>query len=116
MSKDGGSGGMPFNKKLLWQEGGELIFNEGRGESSSAINYYHKKEERRAALSIKLTKYQGHTNDTFEYYQKSIKKILKDKNVIAKIPAILLPDFPQELLCGVWHNFIGFSHNPGIDL
>ena len=47
---------------------------------------------------------------------KNQSKILKDKNVIAKIPAILLPDFPQELLCGVWHNFIGFSHNPGIDL
>ena len=53
----------------------------------------------------KLAKHQGHTDDTFEYYQKSIKNILKDKNVIAKIPAIMLLDFPQDLLCGVWHNF-----------
>ena len=34
MSKDGGSGGMPFNKKLLLQGGGELILNdEGEGKA-----------------------------------------------------------------------------------
>jgi len=38
--------------------------------------------------------HQGHTNDAFEYCQKPIKKILKDENVIAKIPAIMPPDFP----------------------
>jgi hypothetical protein len=32
-------------------------------------------------------------NATFEFYQKLIKKILKDEDVIAKIPAIVLPDF-----------------------
>ena len=46
----------PSTKNYYYKEGGELIFNEGRGESSSAINYYHKKEERRAALSIKINK------------------------------------------------------------
>ena len=51
--------------------------------------------------------HQGHTNNIFEYYQKSIKKILKDEDVITKIPAIVLGDFPQELLGGIWHNFIG---------
>jgi hypothetical protein len=30
MSKDGGSGGMPFNKKLLLQGGGELIGERGK--------------------------------------------------------------------------------------
>ena len=46
MSKDGGRGGKPFNKKLLLQGGGgELIFNDGgEGKGSSTINYYHKKE------------------------------------------------------------------------
>jgi len=53
--------------------------------------------------------HQGHTNDAFEYHQKLIKNILKGEDVIAKIPAIIPPDFPQELLGGVWHNFIGFS-------
>jgi len=37
--------GKAFNKKLLLQGGGELIFNDrGEGESSSTINYYHKEE------------------------------------------------------------------------
>lgn len=59
--------------------------------------------------------HQGRTNDAFEYYQKSIKKILKDENVIAKIAAIVLPDFPQELLGGVWRNFVGFFRDPAMN-
>ena len=38
----------------------------------------------------------------FEYYQKSTKKILKDEDVIAKIPAIVLSDVPKELLCIIY--------------
>jgi hypothetical protein len=52
--------------------------------------------------------HQGKTNDAFEYYQKSIKKILKDEDVTAKLPAIVPSDFPKELLGGVWRNFVGF--------
>ncbi|KIM40092.1 hypothetical protein M413DRAFT_28622 [Hebeloma cylindrosporum] len=59
--------------------------------------------------------HQGRTNDAFEYYQKSIKKILKDENVIANIPAIVPPDFPQELLGGVWRNFVGFFRDPAMN-
>ena len=59
--------------------------------------------------------HQGRTNDAFEYYQKSIKKILKDENVIAKIPAIVPPDFPQELLGSVWRNFVGFFRDPAMN-
>ncbi|KAF8869261.1 hypothetical protein CPB84DRAFT_1839606 [Gymnopilus junonius] len=50
--------------------------------------------------------HRGDENGAFEYYQKSIKKILKDENVTAKLPAIVPPDFPQELLGCVWRNFI----------
>ncbi|PPQ95396.1 hypothetical protein CVT26_008242 [Gymnopilus dilepis] len=54
----------------------------------------------------------GDINGAFDHYQKSIKKILKDENVIAKLPAIVPPDFPQELLGGVWRNFVGFFRDP----
>jgi len=40
---------------------------------------------------------------------------LKGEDVIVKIPAIIPPDFPQELLGGVWHNFIGFFHDPAMN-
>lgn len=59
--------------------------------------------------------HQGRTNDAFEYYQKSIKKILKDEDVVAKIPAIVPPDFPLELLGGVWRNFVGFFRDPAMN-
>lgn len=39
-----------------------------------------------------------------------IKQILKDEDVIAKIPAIVLPDVPQKILSSIWHNFIGLFH------
>ena len=58
---------------------------------------------------------QGRINDAFEFYQKSIKKILKDEDCIAKIPAVVLPDFPQELLGGVWRNFVGFFRDPAMN-
>ncbi|KDR70653.1 hypothetical protein GALMADRAFT_254688 [Galerina marginata CBS 339.88] len=59
--------------------------------------------------------HQGRINDAFEYYQKSIKKILKDEDVTAKIPAIVPPDFPQELLGAVWRNFVGFLRDPAMN-
>jgi hypothetical protein len=55
---------------------------------------------------------QGNANEAFEYYQKSIKKILKDEAVTAKLPAIVPPDFPQETLGAVWRNFVGFFRDP----
>ena len=58
---------------------------------------------------------QGRINDAFEYYQRSIKKILKDEDVIAKIPALVPPDFPEELLGGVWRNFVGFFRDPAMN-
>jgi len=66
------------------------------GESPSIINYYYKE----GGINIqwwgrgKKLFNNDYSNDTFEYYQKPIKKILKDKNVISKIPSIMLPDFP----------------------
>lgn len=59
--------------------------------------------------------HQGKVNDAFEYYQKSITKILRDENVTAKIPAIVPPDFPQELLGAVWRNFLGFLRDPAMN-
>jgi len=51
---------------------------------------------------------QGNSQGAFDLYQASVKKILKDENVIAKIPAIVPDDFPQETLGAVWRNFVGF--------
>ncbi|KAF9460325.1 hypothetical protein BDZ94DRAFT_1266299 [Collybia nuda] len=51
-------------------------------------------------------------NGAFDYYQKSIKKILKDEIVTAKLPALVPPDFPQETLGAVWRNFLGFFRDP----
>lgn len=59
--------------------------------------------------------HQGKTNDAFNYYQRSIKKILKDENVIAKIPAVVPDGFPQELLGAVWRNFVGFFRDPAMN-
>jgi hypothetical protein len=42
------------------------------------------------------------------------KKILRDKNVIAKIPAIIPDNFPQETLGAVWCNFVGFFRDPAM--
>ncbi|KAG5646720.1 hypothetical protein DXG03_002402 [Asterophora parasitica] len=58
----------------------------------------------------------GKPKETFEYYQKAIKKIIKDENVTAKIPAIL-PDnsMPQELLIMLWRNFVGFLRDPAMN-
>lgn len=57
----------------------------------------------------------GDTNGAFEYYQKSIKKILKDEIVTAKLPALVPPDFPQETLGAVWRNFVGFFRDPAMN-
>jgi hypothetical protein len=55
----------------------------------------------------------GKPNDAFEGYQKSIKKILKDENVTAILPAIVPDDFfPRETLAAVWRNFLGFFRDP----
>ncbi|KAF8060832.1 hypothetical protein FPV67DRAFT_1673666 [Lyophyllum atratum] len=52
--------------------------------------------------------YQGDIQSAFDDYQKAIKKILKDENVTAKIPAIVLDDCPQELLGYIWRSLLGF--------
>ena len=49
-----------------------------------------------------LAKHQGHTNDGFKYYQKSVKNIVKDENVTVKMPVIVAPNL--------------FLHNPGMKL
>jgi hypothetical protein len=45
---------------------------------------------------------QGNSQGAFDLYQASVKKILKDKNVITKIPAIIPDDFLQEMSGEVW--------------
>lgn len=69
--------------------------------------------------SAEMQYYQGKTASAFEYYQKSIKKILKDENPTAKmvIPAgtPVPDDMPQELLGIVWRNFVGFFRDPKMD-
>lgn len=57
---------------------------------------------------------QGKIQEAFDLYQKSVKKILKDENVTAKIPAIVPDDFPQETLGAVWRNFVGFFRDPAM--
>ncbi|KDR70544.1 hypothetical protein GALMADRAFT_229943 [Galerina marginata CBS 339.88] len=54
---------------------------------------------------------QGRNSDAFEYYQKSIKKILKDEDITANLSIrtdapLLPPDCPRELLANVWRNFL----------
>ncbi|KXN86638.1 SET domain-containing protein 14 [Leucoagaricus sp. SymC.cos] len=52
----------------------------------------------------------GKPDDTFEKYQKAIKKLIRDENLFQKVPGVgpQLPDFPQELLGVIWRNFNGF--------
>ena len=57
---------------------------------------------------------QGNIQGAFDLYQKSVKKILRDENVIAKIPALVPDDFPQETLGAVWRNFVGFFRDPAM--
>jgi len=45
---------------------------------------------------------QGNSQGTFYLYQASVKKILKDENVMTKIPAIVPDDFLEEILGAVW--------------
>jgi hypothetical protein len=42
------------------------------------------------------------------------KKILKDEDVTAKFPVILPLEFTQEVLGGVWKNFVGLFHDPSM--
>ncbi|KAF9031842.1 hypothetical protein BDZ89DRAFT_1063730 [Hymenopellis radicata] len=65
--------------------------------------------------------YQDKVDDTFDYYQRAIRKILKDEIVTAAIPAEIARDpkiandklYPRELLGLVWRNFVGYfkDHN-----
>lgn len=57
---------------------------------------------------------QGKVKDAFEYYQKAIKKILKDENVVATLPAMVPPEMPKETLGFVWNSFTGFIRDPAI--
>jgi tetratricopeptide (TPR) repeat protein len=55
-------------------------------------------------------------DEALEYYQQSIKKILKDESVTAKLPvaavAQLPVNYPRETLGLVWHNFVGMFRDP----
>ncbi|KAL0070510.1 Histone-lysine N-methyltransferase smyd1 [Marasmius tenuissimus] len=56
---------------------------------------------------------QGKFDETFEYYQKAIKKITKDENPLKALPALCPdPSFPLETLGAVWRNFLGFFKDP----
>ncbi|KAK7438617.1 hypothetical protein VKT23_017950 [Stygiomarasmius scandens] len=72
---------------------------------SSGFSLFYKAEEAYA---------RGLTDETFEYYQKAIKKILRDEVLDAKLPASMpLPaEWPQELLGHLWQNFTGFFRDP----
>ncbi|KAH0581455.1 hypothetical protein H2248_012535 [Termitomyces sp. 'cryptogamus'] len=69
--------------------------------------------------SAEMKYYQGNTASAFDYYQKSIKKILKDEIPTAKAPlpaGTKVPDdMPQELLGMVWRNFVGFFRDPNMN-
>lgn len=78
---------------------------------SSGLDLFRKAE---------LFYYQGKVDDTFDYYQRAIKKIIKDENVTASLPTEILhsPEvahnraYPRELLGVVWMNFVGFFKDP----
>jgi hypothetical protein len=55
---------------------------------------------------------QGKSEETFELYQRAIKKILKDEDVAALLPAIVPNDTPKETLGFLWRNFAGFFKDP----
>ncbi|KAL0576204.1 Histone-lysine N-methyltransferase smyd1 [Marasmius crinis-equi] len=56
---------------------------------------------------------QGNVDGAFEHYQKAIKKITKDENLLAALRALSPdPTFPQETLGAVWRNFLGFFKDP----
>jgi len=60
--------------------------------------------------------YASHRSDeAFELYQKAIKKILKDENVVAKLPAIVLHNAPEETLGFLWQNLTGFFKDPAMN-
>jgi hypothetical protein len=61
--------------------------------------------------------HQGMIQEAFSTYQKSVKKILKDEDPTAKIPATVMPavvldEFPRETLGAVWRNFVGCFRDP----
>ncbi|KAK0470441.1 uncharacterized protein EV420DRAFT_115373 [Desarmillaria tabescens] len=61
----------------------------------------------------------GDIDRTFEYYQKSIKKIVRDENITAQMPlppGVAIPDntMPTETLGSAWRNFIGFFKDPAM--
>jgi len=57
---------------------------------------------------------QGKSEKTFELYQQAIKKILKDEDVAALLPAIVPDDTPKETLGFLWRNFAGFFKDPAM--
>jgi hypothetical protein len=56
----------------------------------------------------------GDIQGAFDLYQTAVKKIIKNENVIAKLPAIVPDDFPQETLGAIWRNFVGFFRDPAM--
>jgi hypothetical protein len=60
---------------------------------------------------------QGNTQEAFNYYQKAVKKILKDENPVAQVPfpTTGFPDtLPRHTLGLVWTNFVGFLRDPAM--
>jgi hypothetical protein len=57
---------------------------------------------------------EGKVQEAFNFYQKSVKKILKDENITAILPAIVPDHFPQETLGAVWRNFVCFFRDPAM--
>lgn len=73
---------------------------------STGISLLHRAELAYAA---------NRTDEAFDYYQRSIKKILKDEDVTALVPAQLPPQYPREVLGMAWHNFLDLFRAPGMN-
>ncbi|KIY52679.1 hypothetical protein FISHEDRAFT_69495 [Fistulina hepatica ATCC 64428] len=62
----------------------------------------------------------GRIDPCFRKYLKSIKKIIKDEKLDAKLKfsagAPVPPDHPEELLGAVWRNFIGFFKDKPLNI
>ncbi|KIY51513.1 hypothetical protein FISHEDRAFT_36986 [Fistulina hepatica ATCC 64428] len=55
----------------------------------------------------------GNPDAAFQGYQVSIKKIIKDERLDAKMPVAMLPtEYPEETLAMAWMNFCGFFKDP----
>ncbi|TFK71575.1 hypothetical protein BDN72DRAFT_837476 [Pluteus cervinus] len=58
---------------------------------------------------------QGKVDETFEAYQRCIKKVLKNELLTAKLPHAVPNQVPQEFLGYAWMNFAGFFLDPNFN-